>query len=208
MCGASAMCGVVMIGVSSITLCCSTFTFRIKRAFILGHPFRNPRLTALSNIEILGFPSDWCANRTAFMRVRTECVNDAMLGGVALGAAISVLLVGGVCCKGANGKVHKSVDMLRCPTKIILPLYCTSTRLLWKTMTHSALHKGRMPNRDAIAKSGMICPVNGLGRPGTTTSHVCVEWTCRPLGRFTVRGRVAIWRFGTCIPSCTNIDAL
>jgi hypothetical protein len=63
-----------------------------------------------------------------------------------------------------------------------------------------------MPNRDAMARSGMTWPVNGLGRPGTTTSHVCVERTCRPSGRLTVRRFNAIWRLGTGTPSCMKMD--
>ena len=52
----------------------------------------------------------------------------------------------------------------------------------------------------------MTWPVNGDGRPGTTTSHVCVERACLPSGRLTVRGFTAIWRFGTGIPSWMKMD--
>ena len=180
---------------------------RMSFSVMLGHPFRNPRRTALSSVEILGFPNDWCANRTALTRVRTECVNAAIADGIAscasLGTIIWGLIIFGV---WAIGNVHKSVDAFRGPTKITFPLYCTSTLSLWNTTTQPALHRGRIPNSDAMARSGMTWPVNGRGNPGTTTSHVCVDRTCRPSGRLTVRGPFAIWRFGTGMPSCMKMD--
>ena len=39
--------------------------FRIKVSFILGHPLRNPRQTALRREEVLGLHRDWCAKLTA-----------------------------------------------------------------------------------------------------------------------------------------------
>ena len=40
--------------------------FSTSVSFILGHPLRNPRRTALRSEEILGLHRDWCANLTAF----------------------------------------------------------------------------------------------------------------------------------------------
>jgi hypothetical protein len=54
--------------------------FKINFLLMFGHPSRNPRRTALSNVKILGLPRDWWANQTAFIRVRTECVNNAYSG--------------------------------------------------------------------------------------------------------------------------------
>ncbi len=36
-----------------------------------------------------------------------------------------------------------------------------------------------------------MCPTNGVVKPGTTTSHVCVDLTCIPSGRLIVSGVVA-----------------
>ncbi len=52
----------------------------------------------------------------------------------------------------------------------------------------------------------MTWPINGFGRPGTITSHVCVERSCLPSGRLTVRGHTATCRFGTGMPCWINID--
>jgi hypothetical protein len=57
-----------------------------------------------------------------------------------------------------------------------------------------------------MAKSGMTWPINGFGRPGTFTSHVCVEWTCLPSGRLTVSGRSATCKFGTGMPCWIKMD--
>ena len=160
---------------------------RMSFSVIYGHPRRKPRRTAFKSVEIFGFPNDWCANRTAFTRVRTEWVKAAIAVGIASWASLGIRAL--VDASGrVIGNVHRSVDMFLGPIKITFPLYCTSTRSLWNTTTHPALQSGRMPNRDAMAKSGITCPVSGFGSPGTTTSHVCVERTCRPSGRLTVRG--------------------
>ncbi len=50
---------------------------RISFSFMLGHPRRNPRRTALRRVEILGLHKDWCANLTPLPRVRIEWLNAA-----------------------------------------------------------------------------------------------------------------------------------
>jgi hypothetical protein len=52
------------------------------------------------------------------------------------------------------------------------------------------LHRGRIPNSEAIARLGRICPVRGCSNPGTTTLHVWVEHTFLLFGRLTVMGFV------------------
>lgn len=113
--------------------------FRISFSVMLGHPLRNPRRTAFSSVEIVGFPNDWCANRTAFTRVHTECVNAAIAVGITSCASLG-MRAQLFTCAGAIGNVHRSVDIFLGPTKIIFPLYCTSTLSLWNTTMHPALH--------------------------------------------------------------------
>ncbi len=105
-----------------------------------------------------------------------------------------------------NGNVHKSVNKLCGPIKISFPSYHTSTLSIWNTTMHPALQNGWIPKREAIARFGMMCRTNGLGRPGTTTLHVCVDFTCCPSGRFTVNGFLAGCLFTTGIPYCTKTD--
>ncbi len=69
-----------------------------------------------------------------------------------------------------------------------------------------ALHKGRILNSNAIAKWGTMWPTKGVGKPGTMTSQVWVDFTWRPSGRFTVKGWDARRRFGTGTPSFTNTE--
>jgi hypothetical protein len=76
-----------------------------------------------------------------------------------------------------NGNVHKSFNRFRGPIKISFPSYHTLTLSIWNTTIHPTLHNGQIPKREAIARFGMMCPTNGLGRPGTTTSHVYVDFT-------------------------------
>ena len=51
-----------------------------------------------------------------------------------------------------------------------------------------------------------MCPVNVVGSPGISTSHMCVDLICRPSGRLIVRGFVAGHLFFTSAPSMTKID--
>ncbi len=51
-----------------------------------------------------------------------------------------------------------------------------------------------------------MCPVNVVGSPGISTSHMCVDLICRPSGRLTVRGFVAGCLFFTSAPSIMKID--
>ena len=53
----------------------------------------------------------------------------------------------------------------------------------------------RIPKRDAVVMSGMICPVSILGSPGITMSHVCIDLILQPSGSLTVIGCVALRLF-------------
>ena len=146
---------------------------------MLGHPFKKPFRTALRRVEMGGLHSDWCANLTPLARVQMECVNDAIwtpLCTVVLGCVARVKHVancGGMGCilAGVIGKVHNSVVGSLNPRKITLPSNSTSHLLSSNITRHPALHSGRMPIREAIFKSGTICPVSMVGRPGIAISH-------------------------------------
>ena len=45
--------------------------------------------------------------------------------------------------------------------------------------------------RDAIAKSGMMCPVRTVGRPGMLMLQMCDDVTQRPSGKLITSGFVA-----------------
>jgi hypothetical protein len=51
-----------------------------------------------------------------------------------------------------------------------------------------------------------MCPSNTCGNPGISRSHICVDFTIVPSGKFIVRGFVAMRIF--CIGVCfmTNMD--
>jgi hypothetical protein len=51
-----------------------------------------------------------------------------------------------------------------------------------------------------------MCPVNVVGSPGISTSHMCVDLICRPSGRLIVRGFVAGCLFFTSAPSIMKFD--
>ncbi len=134
-----------------------------------------------------GLPNNWWANFTAFMRVRTKCVNVAMAGWV----PGEVLVCGmGTVGMALNGSIHRSVDGFLYPVKIIRLSYHTSHFLSSNHTPHPALHRGRIPNSKAIARLGTICSVRDCGSPGTTMLHVWVENTFLLSGRLTVMGFV------------------
>ncbi len=167
--------------------------FNTKFSLMLGHPRMNPRQIALRSVEMHRSPNDWWANLTAFTLVLMEWVNNAMLGFSGTGwLGTGGTAVNGICCsRAANSNFHNSVDLYWGSVKIILPSYHTTHLHFLNTTIHPALHNGRMPKSNMMAKLGTICPTRGLERPGTTTSHVCIDCTLRPLGRLTVNGCVA-----------------
>jgi hypothetical protein len=96
------------VGVTDVVLghvlhipCCSCFMWPFNVAGLglryfsmsflvrLRHPLRNPFLTALSNVEILGLHNDCCANLIPLAQVFTECMNKArfMPGWIGAGAS-------------------------------------------------------------------------------------------------------------------------
>ena len=161
--------------------------FRINCLLMLGHPRRKSRLTAFRRVDMGGSPSNWWENFTAFMRLCIKCMNVAMAGWV----PGEVLVCGmGTAGMALNGSIHRSVDGFLYPVEIIRPSYHTSHFLSSNHTPHPALHRGRIPNSEAIARLGRICPVRGCSNPGTTTLHVWVEHTFLLFGRLTVMGFV------------------
>ena len=57
-----------------------------------------------------------------------------------------------------------------------------------------------------MAKFGTMCPVNVVGSPGISMSHMCVDLICRPSGRLIVSCFNAGRLFFTSAPSMTKID--
>ena len=57
-----------------------------------------------------------------------------------------------------------------------------------------------------MAKFGTMCPVNVVGSPGISMSHMCANLSCLPSGRLIVRGFIAGRSFFTSDPSIINID--
>ncbi len=95
---------------------------------MLGHPLRNPRLTALRRVNIFGLHNDWCANLTAFALVLTEWVKLATCGlpswasagtvvyffPIKLASSFFETVLFHFCSLGTSpvliGSVHRSVD--------------------------------------------------------------------------------------------------
>ena len=57
-----------------------------------------------------------------------------------------------------------------------------------------------------MAKFGTMCPVNVVGSPGISMSHMCVDLICLPSGRLIVSGFIAGRLFFMSAPSMTKID--
>jgi hypothetical protein len=57
-----------------------------------------------------------------------------------------------------------------------------------------------------MAKFGTTCPVNVVGSPGISMSHMCVDLICLPSGRLIVSGFIACRLFLTSAPSMIKID--
>ncbi len=108
-------------------------------------------------------------------------------------------------CGVPNGRVHKSVAGSFTPRKIIAPLYRTMQLFLLNVTMHPASIRSRMPNSEAIERSGMMCPVSIAGSPPILMSHMCVDRTSRPLANATFNGCVVGCLLTTGVPSITKI---
>ncbi len=99
------------------------------------------------------------------------------------------------------GRVHKSVAGSFEPRKITLVLYTTSHVVSLKVTVHPALHRRRIPMREAINRPGTKCLVRVTGRPGMFILHGCIDLTVSPLGRLIVRGTTV------CFTCCIGVPA-
>ncbi len=104
-----------------------------------------------------------------------------------------------------RGRVHRSKVWSLLPIKIMFPFYLTTQVVLLKVTSHPTSVKTRMPNKDAIERLGIMCPVNGKGRPLMYMLHICVNKTWQPSTSDTVREFVVALLLITGVPSITNI---
>ena len=102
--------------------------------------------------------------------------------------------------------IHKSVDGSLFQRKTIFPSYLMLQLVLVNTTLHPASHNTLIPIKDAMDSLGTTCPTKTVGSPGMVMSHVCVDLTLLPSGKFMVSGRIAGRRFWTGVPSITKID--
>jgi hypothetical protein len=70
---------------------------------------------------------------------------------------------------------------------------------------HPASVRTRIPNSDAIDRSGIMCPVSTVGSPSSLMSHMCVDKTIRPSANATFSGCVVGRLLMTGVPSITKI---
>jgi hypothetical protein len=105
------------------------------------------------------------------------------------------------------GNVHRLVALSFVPAKITVPLYHTPHFLLSKTTLHPALHKGRIPIREAIFNDGTMCPINVCGSLGIWMSQMCVDRIVVLLGKSLLSGLAAMRLLSTSTLSMMNIAA-
>ncbi len=187
---------------------------RMSFSNMFRHPLRNPLHTTFNSVESFWLDSDWCANLTLLLCICTECMNDARLTpswNVWLGWRVRSTLGGGherVDCipLGVIGNIHKWVDGSLSPLKITFPLYSTSHLWLSNMTQQLALQSGQIPMSDARTKSGTMCPVKMIGRPGIAMSHTCADITFLPLGRFIVNGFEVLHLLTTLMPPMIKMD--
>ncbi len=76
---------------------------------------------------------------------------------------------------------------------------------LLNTTVHPISVKTRIPNSKAMDKSGLMCPVSVMGRPGMLTSHMCVDMMCLPSANMTFNGHVVPCLLCMGVPSIMKI---
>jgi hypothetical protein len=168
-------------------------------------------LIALSNVGMVGLHSDWWAKRMLLAFVLTVCVKKAICRGRWVWASVTPRAADGSLKGGRevvlvvpNGSVQRSVTGSLAPRKIILLLYRTIHSVVVNVTLQPASVRTRIPNREAIERSGMMWPVRIVGSPSITISHMCVDVTIRPSARATFNGRVVGRRLLTGVPSMTK----
>jgi hypothetical protein len=104
------------------------------------------------------------------------------------------------------GSVHRLLVGSLYPIRIVFPLKLTGHFSSYKKTLHPALQRMRMPSKDAIFISRTMCPINLCGRPGMSTSHMCVDTIFVPSGRLICMGFVAMQMFLAGASAITNTD--
>jgi hypothetical protein len=78
--------------------------------------------------------------------------------------------------------------------------------VLSKSTLHPALHRGRIPMRDAIDSDGTIGPVNTVGRPGMIMLYTCVDCICFPSGKLLCTGELVTSLLSMSAPSMMKME--
>jgi hypothetical protein len=74
------------------------------------------------------------------------------------------------------GSIHKLAEGSLYPVNKTFPLKMTLHFVLSKSTLHPALHRGRIPMRDAIDSDRTMCLINIVKRPGMIMLHTGVDW--------------------------------
>ncbi len=158
----------------------------LVQAWALAH-------TGMASIDVLEKLALLVASKNSSRRVTNGSCSASSLRWVALPAGLMIR------------RVQRSVVGSFIPTKIVLPLYLMTHFLLSNFTMHPASVSTRIPKREAMDNSGMMCPTRVVGRPGITMSHICVDSTQQPLANVTLRGHVVFCLLRTGVPSITKI---
>ncbi len=135
------------------------------------------------NIAIAGIGGEWGTRPFTGLGCGNVCIS--ILSAMADFGVVSIFSRG-------IGNVHRLVAWSFAPAKITVPLYHTSHFSLSKMTLHLALHKSRIPIREAIFNDGTMCPVNFCGSHGILMSQTCVNHIVVLSGKFILSGLVVI----------------
>ncbi len=147
--------------------------FETPLAVRFGHPLRYPPWIALRRVEMHGLHRDWWAKWMLLDLFHRECVKKAICEAEWAWALVrtgainrsTLLACWEVMLGDLNGTIHKSVAGSFSPRKIISSLYQTIHLSCVSVTSHPASVSTLIPKREAMDRSGMICPVRTKGRP-------------------------------------------
>jgi hypothetical protein len=160
-----------------------------------------------------GLQRDWCMNHTLLALFCTVCVKHVLVVGRWAWAMAKTGATDGirsltrwvVMSTDPRGRVQRSILGSLSPLKIIFLLYPTVHLFLSNVMSQPTHVNTHIPNRDAIDKSGIMCPVRTNVRPSMFMLLMCVDMTYHPLANVTLSGRVVRRLLITSAPSMTKI---
>ncbi len=148
------------------------------------------------NIAIAGIGGVWGAQPFTGLGPGHVCISNLL---VVADSGVVPIFPRGI------SNVHRSVTRSFVSANITVPLYHTLHFSLSKTTLHLALHKGRIPIREAIFNDGTMCPVNVCGSPGIWMLRTWVDRIVVPSSIFILSGLVAIRLLSTSALSMMNI---